>query len=339
MSMAKKRIVVVCPGRGSYLKETLGYLQPHRERLKSFIEDLDQRRLKDGFLTITELDSSSHFSPQIHTKGENASTLIYACSYADFTALDPSVYEIVAIAGNSMGWYITLALGESLDQAGAYQVINTMGSMMKDKTIGGQIIYPLIKENWQRDPLKEELVHQIIHAAQDAPGVEVHPSIFLGGYVVLGANDLGLNYLMKALPPIEHFPFQLLNHAAFHTPLLNEVSQRARERIPENLFHPPKVPLIDGRGHIWKPYSTDVKELCHYTLHQQVIEPYSLTASIEVALKEYNPDHLVLLGPGNTLGGAIGQILVNMRWDGIMDKQSFTLQQKTNPFLISLGIK
>lgn len=339
MSVAKKRIVVVCPGRGSYLKDTLGYLKPHRERLKSFIEDLDQRRLEDGLLTITELDSSNDFSAQVHTKGENASPLIYACSYADFTAIDPLVYEIVAIAGNSMGWYITLALGESLDQAGSYQVINTMGAMMKDKLIGGQIIYPLIKENWQRDPLKEELVLQILRKANDTPGVEVHPSIFLGGYIVLGANNPGLDYLMKSLPPVEHFPFRLLNHAAFHTSLLTEVSKRALEMIPENIFHPPRVPLIDGRGHIWKPYSTDVRELRQYTLHHQVIEPYSLTVSIEVALKEYNPDHLVLLGPGNTLGGAIGQILVNMKWDGIVDKESFTQRQKTNPFLISLGIK
>ena len=50
-------------------------------------------------------------------------------------------YEIVAITGNSMGWYSALALSGALTHENAYSLISTMGSMMKEGTIGGQIIY------------------------------------------------------------------------------------------------------------------------------------------------------------------------------------------------------
>ena len=57
-----------------------------------------------------------------------------------------------------------------------------------------------------------------------------------------------------------------------------------------------------------------------------------------MAIKEFCPDKLVLLGPGNTLGGSIGQIITGQNWQDISCKKDFTNRQKTDPFLISLGI-
>src|SRR4051812_17128266 len=140
--MSKKRAVVICPGRGTYTKETLGYLRQFGRHAKDFIADIDQRRANLGEPTISELDNTETFKPAVHTKGEHASLLIYACSYADFTAINREKYDIVAITGNSMGWYLALAYGGSLDWAGGFDVINTMGGMMKAEIIGGQVIYP-----------------------------------------------------------------------------------------------------------------------------------------------------------------------------------------------------
>ena len=338
MSENKKRLVVLCPGRGSYTKETLGYLKPYHQDQARFLADLDQRRMADGQATVTELDCAEQFSTSQHTKGENASPLIYACSHADFQAINRDNFEIVAIAGNSMGWYLSLAMAEALDWAGAYQVINTMGSMMKGGTIGGQIIYPMVDENWLPNPEAKELVAGVLREAQGMAEVEVYPSIFLGGYLVLGGNKAGLDFLMKSLPQVDHFPFQLINHAAFHTPLLRQTSQLALRQLPPSLFHKPKTALIDGRGKIWRPYSSKTHELHKYTLGHQVVAPYDFTKSVEVALKEFNPDHLVLLGPGNSLGGSIGQILIQNQWQGIQDKDSFIARQKEAPFLISMGV-
>jgi [acyl-carrier-protein] S-malonyltransferase len=334
----KKRIVVICPGRGSYTKETLGHLEQNGGHVTNFIQDIDARRKSLGEPTITELDSADAFKTNLHTKGEHASPLIYACSYADFMAIDRERFEIVAITGNSMGWYLTLAFGQSLDWAGGFEVINTMGSMMKNGIVGGQVIYPVCDGNWLRSKEQLELVEKTVSRLHGRDGCEVHTSIHLGGYIVLGANKPGVAALLKELPKIEDYPFQLINHAAFHTPLLAETSERAFEVLPQSLFAKPQVPLIDGRGWIWQPHSTDVCDLYRYTLGHQVTKPYDFSMSISVALKEFAPDHLVLLGPGSSLGGSIGQILIENDWIGLKSKDDFTTRQKSNsPFLIAMG--
>jgi [acyl-carrier-protein] S-malonyltransferase len=341
----KERLVVICPGRGSYTKETLGYLKKSRPgvgpdfrpALDDFIRDIDARRAQRNEPTISELDTAATFSPGIHTKGENASTLIYACSYADFQSIDLSRNEIVAVTGNSMGWYLTLAFAGALDRAGAFEVINTMGSMMKEKIIGGQIIFPTVDGDWKKSPELVDIVSNTIAKAREAGG-QVYPSIHLGGYAVMGGDSAGLSYMMKHLPKIENYPFQLVNHAAFHTPLLDATSQRAFEVLSLELFQRPMLPMIDGQGKIWQPYSTDVEGLYRYTLGTQVVETYDFSKAVTVALKEFAPDKLVLLGPGNSLGGSIGQILVENKWESIASKSDFSVRQKTNPFLISMGL-
>lgn len=333
----KKRIVVVCPGRGSYTKETLGFLRQYGSHVRDFINDIDNRRREKNELTISELDHAEVFKPAVHTKGEHASSLIYACAYADFMAIDREKFEIVAITGNSMGWYLTLAYGGALDWAGGFEVINTMGSMMKDEIIGGQVIYPICGENWRKSDEKEELVKSTIARVNSLEGCEAYLSIHLGGYAVIGANKLGCATLLKELPQVENYPFQLINHAAFHTPLLRSTSQRAFEVLPQSLFRAPQIPLIDGRGCIWQPYSTDVRALYEYTLGHQVVDVFDFTRAISVAMKEFAPDHLVLLGPGSSLGGSIGQIMIENDWCGLKNKEQFTQLQAKSPLLLAMG--
>lgn len=334
----KKRAVVICPGRGSYTKETLGYLRQFSgDVVQDFVRDIDQRRSALGEPTISELDSAEVFKPSVHTKGEHASPLIYTCSYADFMAINREEYDIVAVTGNSMGWYLTLAYAGSLDWAGAFSVVNTMGSMMKEEIIGGQVIYPVCDENWRPSPERAALVSRVVEQLNTRDGVEIYLSILLGGNIVLGANKAGISALLKELPQVENYPFQLINHAAFHTPMLRETSERAFSLLPESLFSRPKIPMIDGRGYIWQPYSTSVEDLYHYTLGHQVVEPYDFTRSITVALKEFAPSHLILLGPGSSLGGSIGQILIENDWLGLKSKQDFVGLQERQPFLLAMG--
>ncbi len=335
--MSKKRAIVICPGRGSYTRETLGLLNKVRPQISEFMDDIDQRRKAWGEPTITELDAMESFKPAVHTKGEHASPLIYACSFADFASLDREKVEIVAVTGNSMGWYTTLALGGALDAAGAFQVIQTMGSMMKETIVGGQVIYPIVNEQWQKDPEMEAAVLAVIEGLNGREGNEVYLSIRLGGYLVVGGNKSGLNALMKELPPIENYPMLLINHAAFHTPLLKETSDKAFQLIDPELFYPPEIPLVDGRGVIWKPWSTKTDELYEYTLGHQVYAPYDFTKAVMVAVKEFAPDQIILLGPGNSLGGSVAQILIEMDWHGLKNKEQFMNQQKENPRLISMG--
>ena len=88
-------------------------------------------------------------------------------------------------------------------------------------------------------------------------------------------------------------------------------------------FKKPNIPIVDGRGDIWSPWSTDKKELYNYTLNDQIISTYDFSKSISVSLKEFCPDHIVLLGPGNSLGAPVAQALINHNWNELKTKTDF----------------
>lgn len=335
----RKSAVVICPGRGTYTKTELGYLNKHRPRIDGFLSRLDSRLEALGEPTVSSLDGAKTFSLKTHTPGEYASTLIYACSAADFMAINGDQIEVVAVTGNSMGWYTTLALGGALNEAGAFELIHGMGSMMRGGVVGGQLIYPLVDEDWQHSAAREAALAKALAEVQTTPSCEAHPSIHFGGYAIIGGNEPALQLLMKSLPPVDDnkYPFILVNHAAFHTPMLRGISERAFAKFGTDMFHAPKLPLIDGRGQIWQPYSTDPAELREYTLGHQVYATYDFTRAVSVALKEFAPDYLILLGPGATSGGAIGQILIENRWLGLKNKRDFSQKQASEPFLIAMG--
>ena len=329
--MNRERIVIICPGRGSYTRDTQGYLNKYIQSSSNKIKYMDDERNNAGLPTLTEIDSQK-FKANIHMKGEHASTLIYACSLVDYYSIDQSKYKIVAILGNSMGWYSTLSFSKSLHYQKAYGLIDVMGSMMKNKIIGGQIIYSIADDDWN---INKDLMMQCLKEVEKV-GAKI--SIYLGGYIVIGADQEALNTLLKRLPKKDNYPFQLPYHAAFHTPLLQSISKEAKEIFSKDTFLKPQTPIIDGRGYIWSPWSTNETDLWNYTFDHQVSNTYDFTKSLTVSIKEFSPDKIVLLGPGNTLGGAIGQILCKLKWKNIASKKDFVSLQKENPFLISMGI-
>ncbi|AKH21294.1 acyl carrier protein [Sedimenticola thiotaurini] len=335
----KQTAVVICPGRGSYNSQELGYLARHHADQQALLAPIDAYRQQQGQAAVTELDRLPRYAPDRHAAGENASALIYACALADFAAIDRERYEIVAVTGNSMGWYLAMAAAGALEARAAITLVNTMGSMMQDGLIGGQLVYPVVDEQWRADPARQALLDEQLERVNQRPDCQAYLSIQLGGLRVIGANAPALAALMASLPPSgERYPLQLARHAAFHTPLLTPVSRRARSQLPASLFKRPGLPLIDGRGHIWQPLATDLKALWDYTLGKQVVEPFNFSAAIEVAIKEFAPDRLILLGPGSNLGAPIGQELIRQRWLGMSDKTDFKQRQADDPFLLAMGL-
>jgi len=329
--MIKKRIVVICPGRGSYSRETSNYLVDSDSNLNFLIRSHDKARLSGGLPGISELDSGT-FRTKTHMSGENASPLIYACSLKDFFSIDQQKYEVVAICGNSMGWYISLALGGSLSYEDGFKLIQKMGTLTHENGEGGQIIYPIIDDDWRKD---EKLYESVL---KEMLKIGAKVSIKLGGYLVIAGLQNQLDHLLKVLPKMDKYPFQIPFHSAFHTDLLEKIPSMAESKLDRAIFSKPKIPLIDGRGNIWSPWSTNVNELYSYTLNHQVIKKYDFSSSVSVALKEFCPDHIVLLGPGNSLGGPVAQILINQQWNGLKSKEDFLAAQKNNPFVVSMNI-
>jgi len=131
----------------------------------------------------------------------------------------------------------------------------------------------------------------------------------------------------------------LPGHAAFHSPLMKEASDQALSVWDSSHFRQPELPLIDGRGVIWEPPGCHLDALQRYTFGHQVTEYYDYTKAITVALREFAPDKLLLLGPGNSLGGATRQSLVAANWRNLSSKDDFTQRQESEEApVISLGL-
>ena len=330
----KQTAVVIAPGRGTYNKNELGYLKRHHPNAPN-LDQFDAYRATLGQKKISELDTFSRFSGPTHTRGDNAAPLIYACAYSDFVSIDRDLFDIVGITGNSMGWYIALACAGAVDPMGGMQVVNTMGTLMQVHMIGGQLIYPFLDDNWQEIPGRRDNLLSEVITINSRPDHDLGLSIDLGGMLVLAGNEAGLTAFERSVPALQgRFPMRLQNHAGFHTHLQRPISKLGFDALSEHLFVQPTIPLIDGRGAIWYPNSTDTSALYNYTLGHQVVEPYDFTAAIRTAAREFMPDVFIVLGPGTTLGGATAQALIQANWRGWRSKVDFQKEAQTQPRLL-----
>ncbi|WP_170373420.1 ACP S-malonyltransferase [Ruegeria arenilitoris] len=329
--------VVICPGRGTYNKPELGYLHRHHSNRMELFREFDAIRAETGQEAVTALDGASRFSVSKYSRGDVASPLIYAAALADAQALSEDI-EVVAVTGNSMGWYIALAAAGALSPENGFRVVNTMGTLMQTHLIGGQLVYPFTGDDWRDDPARKAELLAEVARINALPEHDLALSIDLGGMLVLAGNEAGLKGFEAAQPVVqERFPMRLANHAAFHTRLQAPVAQEGRRQLPATLFTQPDLPMIDGRGKIWWPGATDTGALWDYTLGHQVTEPYDFTRAVQTAAREFAPDLFIVTGPGATLGGAVAQSLVLANWRGMSDKESFQALQAQDPFLIALG--
>ncbi len=341
------RIVLIAPGRGTYTRGELGYLRRFSDHARKKVRQqvvlqADALRKASGGKLISELDGADRFRASLHLAGEEASALIFTCTAADAALISPR-HQVVAVLGNSMGWYSALHLCGALSFESAFRLVDSMGAFQKGNIVGGQIIYPVVDADWR--PLTEaqdELDAIVEQVQQKGEGYWVGLSIRLGGYRVLAGTQPGIDELLRRLPKRvlggTEYPFQLALHSAFHTPLMQTASRFGLQNLDGLGWHQPDCPLIDGRGKAWRPYQSIAEDLHRYTLTTQVVKPFDFSAALRVAVREFNPDHLVLLGPGEALGGAIAQLLIAEGWRGLHCKEDFqSLQEGDHPVLISMN--
>jgi malonyl CoA-acyl carrier protein transacylase len=327
-----KRALLVCPGRGSYTERAMGTLPKDHE----LVQPAERMRAEFELEPLLDLDHAVRFEAKRHLRPANVSALIYLISYLDAAAAAER-HRIVAIAGNSMGWYTALAVSGALDFEDGFRLVQHMALLQEQHAAGGQILYPLVDEDWRAVPERRELV---TGALAELEG-QAFPSIQLGSFAVLAGTDDGIRALQAKLPKLTQggtpYPLRLQQHGPYHTPLLEPVSVAARELLAGLTFRAPEATLIDGRGRRSSPWSADLEELRDYTCGAQVTTPYDLALSLRVGLREFAPERIVLPGPGNTLGGIVGHALIAEGYRGIHSKSDFqALQASDDPLVESM---
>jgi acyl transferase domain-containing protein len=327
-----KRALVLCPGRGSYGRDALGSL----ENIESpALDAFDSMRSRLGRPTVREMDAAEKYASKLHIRGENASALTAGVSLADLDQIDSSLFNIVGVIGNSMGWYTALGYAGALSMADCAELIETMGQYQAGNIVGGQIVYPLVGDDWTMDAEAVERIETVVAATPD-----LHWSIRLGGQAVLGGTEEALAAATQALPPIERgahtFPIRLPLHSAFHTPLMQPTAVAARSDITNLTWQAPSVTMVDGLGRVFRPHSADPGNIRDYTLGAQVTDTFDLSLAIKTALRCVAPDSVILPGPGSNLGSAVAQAMIEEGWNGIRHREDFIARQNTNPVLLSM---
>ena len=330
----RPRAVLVLPGRGAYTSASLGSLAAEHP----FVQRAEALRADLGLDSLLALDAADEFDGAVHLRPANASPLIWLISLLDAERAMAD-HRVVAVIGNSLGWYTALTVGDALDFDDAFQLVQGIALFHEVAAAGGsggQVIYPRFGADWQPAP---ELAAAIDAALVDSG--EVFPSVDLGGYLVLAGTDAAIVRLLETLPPVQigerHFPLRLAFHGPYHTPLLASVAEAAATRFGSLGWRAPSLTLIDGRGVRFTPWATDPVDLARYTLGEQLITPYDFAAGARVALREYAPEVLVLTGPGNTLGGVAGQLVVAEGYHGLRTRADFESAQAGDaPLVLSM---
>ncbi len=329
--MSRARTLVVCPGRGSYGRDSLGSLTQLADTSVNqpdlaadmVIEACDTWRSAHDRPTLRELDAAERYQARLHVAGEHASLLTFAVSLVDLAHLDRARYEIVGVTGNSMGWYTALVAAGALPLPHGIELVDTMGAYQAGNVLGGQVMMPVVDTEWVPDPDLRRSIDQAIDRVR-SEGHTVEVSIELGSFVVIGADTAGVKRLLDELPPTARgertFPVQLPLHSAFHTSVMEPTSARAVHELAHLDFRAPAVPLFDGHGRVHRPFSADPDALRAYTLGAQVTETYDFARALRVAMRHVAPDVVVALGPGNALGGPIAWGIVREGWRGVRER-------------------
>lgn len=319
-----RRTLVVCPGRGSYGRGSLGWLAGRGEGAREVVAACDAARADAGRPTVSALDGEASFRASRHLAGEHASLLTFACSLADLADLrEAGDDELVAVTGNSMGWYTALVAAGALPLEHGIRLVETMGAYQSEGVVGGQLLWPITTADRRIDP---EAV-ATVDAALAGVGGGAWWSIRLGSHAVVGGTEEALAAVAAALPTVDRggrtFPVRLPKHAAFHTPLLEPTAVRARRDLADLPLRAPEVPLVDGRGGVWSPRWADPRGLFAYTLGHQVVATYDFVAAVQSAFAHACPDRVVLLGPGQGIRSAVHVALREMNaWSGIVREEA-----------------
>ncbi|MEC8653096.1 MAG: ACP S-malonyltransferase [Planctomycetota bacterium] len=325
--MTKPTAVLFCPGRGSYTKEELGFVgrTVRSGPVADALAASDHARREQGRPTLTEVDAAERFRPSQHLDGENAAELIYFGTMAHVEQLRER-YDILAVAGNSLGWYTSLPASGALDPTSGWRLVATMAALQK-QVKGGQVLMTTVGADWQTNMTLRVAVDATLQGLRDrGHDYFCDYSIRLGGHEVLAGTEAATRELRAALPKVQvgdrEFPFRLAGHGPFHTSLCLETAKQAAQMLSDLPIQTPRCHLIDGFGSVHSPWSADPRALLRYTVHEQVVETFDFSACVRTAMREFQPDVLLCAGPGSSLRAPVGHCVLKEGWRSLRDRDA-----------------
>ena len=235
-------------------------------------------------------------------------------------------YDIVAIGGNSLGWYTALAAAGSLSVEDGWRLVRLTGRL-QDGIAGGQVLTTILDDSWHIDrDLLAEVTKVVAETCAIGSDHFAATSIRLGGHRVLAGTEAAVKRLLDELPRRRigdrEFPFRLAGHGPFHTPLCTPVAEEALIRLTDLAWSEPRSYLIDGQGQTLSPWSTNPSELLRYTATIQVTETFDFSATVRTALREFNPEVVLCAGPGESLRAPVGHIVIDEGYHGLRDRDA-----------------
>ena len=136
--MSRKIAVLLCPGRGSYGRDELGFLQRTLQQgpVAEALAASDDWRRQQGRSTTAELDAAATFRPGVHLDGENAAELIYFGTLADSEHLRDR-FRIVARSPQLIAKYkiaskrVLLSVGRLVPRKGIDRTLEAMPKLLQ----------------------------------------------------------------------------------------------------------------------------------------------------------------------------------------------------------------
>jgi acyl transferase domain-containing protein len=323
------RVVMVLPGAGGYGRASLNSLPPNDPR----VTQADAFRRDAGLPTLRELDGAGVFEPSLHGQAIHALPLAYLIGViqADIAQRD---HRPIAVLGSGNGWQTALVVAGVLSFGDGLRLVHEL-AYAEQQSPSAALIYPLTDAAWRPQPA----LRAALDAALGAVVGEATGLLDLGAFVVVGGPPDAIGRLLPKLRPVQigeqRYPQRVAGTRLHGVTPLPEASV---EHLAALDWRRPSVTLIDGRGARHTPWAADPTELRAYTLGALRAEPYRFAAGLRVALREYAPDGLLLLGPGRSLANGVAQALVAEGYRGVRSRTAFeALQRSTSPLLLGTG--
>lgn len=323
------RVVLVLPGAGGYGRSSLHSLPADHPR----VTEADAFRRDAGLPTLSELDAADVFEPSLHGQAIHAQPLAYLIG-AIQAEVAQREHRSVAVLGSANGWYTALVVAGVLSFGDGLRLVHEL-AYTEQQSPSSAVIYPLTDAAWRPQPA----LRAALDAALGAVDGELTALLDLGAFVVVGGSPDAIGRLIPKLRPVQigeqRYPRRVAGTRLHGGTPLPEASVAHLAALD---WRRPSVTLIDGRGARHTPWGADPAVLRDYTLNALRAEPYRFATGLRVALREYAPDGLLLLGPGRSLANGVAQAIVAEGYHGLRSRSAFeAMQRSTSPVVLGVG--